>query len=71
MTVTDDLSGEMLMDSIPLMSGMYPSGNLLEQFGYLKIGSCCMVKTDPDIAPDDADDNTLGTGFALCWDDTL
>jgi hypothetical protein len=71
MGLTDYATGEILVDCIPLMTGVYPAGNLLEQFGYLNIGSCCVVKIDPDCPLEHPDDKTLGTAFVMGWDDTL
>ena len=71
MTITDDLSGETLIANLPLIAGQYPSANLLEQYAYLRIGSACLVKTNPDNPDDMPNDTNLGTDFVLVWGDTL
>jgi hypothetical protein len=62
--------GTLLLDSIPLITGWYPGANLLGQFAYLQIGSLYILNegtTDLDYP----DQNTLGTGFAVLWSDTV
>lgn len=71
MTISDDITGKMLIDSLPLISGEYPSANLLEQYSYLNIGSAVIIKANPDIEIDCPDEKNLGTGFKLIWGDTL
>lgn len=70
MTLTDDITGKMLIDSIPLISGVYPSANLLEQYTYLNIGSAVLVKVNPDNPDVAPNGNNLGTDFKLIWGDT-
>ena len=70
LSVTDDLSGETLIDSLPLIAGVYPSANLLEQYNFLQIGSAVMVKTNPDNPSVIPDGFNLGTDFQLVWGDT-
>ena len=67
MMVTDDLRGIVLIDSIPLLSGIYPAANILEQYAYLNIGSAYIVKANPDITEDNPNAETLGSGFKLYW----
>jgi len=67
MTVIDDLTGTVLLDSIPFLPGRYPAGNILEQYDYLQIGSAFVVPVndiDKDRIPDDTD---LGKDFVLVW----
>jgi len=71
MSITDDLTGEMLISGLPLIAGQYPSANLLSQYTYLQIGSACMVKINPDNPDDMPNGNNLGTDFLLVWGDTL
>jgi hypothetical protein len=70
LSLTDDVSGEVLIDSLPLISGVYPSANLLDQYNFLKIGSAVMVKTNPDNPAVMPDGYNLGTEFQLVWGDT-
>lgn len=69
MTVSDSQSNK-LVDSIPLITGDYPSGNILEQYAYLGIGSAFVIKTG-GTAADYPGSDQLGTDFALVWSDTL
>jgi hypothetical protein len=59
-----------LLDSIPLVPGNYPADNILEQYGYLGIGSAFIVKSS-NVAADYPSDTTLGTDFLLVWGDTI
>ena len=62
-------SGVLLLDAVPMITGWYPSANLLAQYEYLQIGSAYIVNvgsTDSDY-PGQTD---LGTNFILIWDDT-
>jgi hypothetical protein len=68
MSITNS-SGTLLLDSIPLITGVYPAANLLEQYSYLSIGSAYILKTTSTTL-DYPDDSTLGTDFVLVWSDT-
>lgn len=61
--------GIVLMDSMPLFNGTYPSANLLKQHSYLNIGSAYIVKTGK-LDADSPSDSTLGAQFVLVWSDT-
>lgn len=64
-----DSNNNLLLDSLPLITGWYPAGNILAQYGYLKIGSAFVLNegnSDSDY-PGRAD---LGTNFVLLWGDT-
>jgi hypothetical protein len=63
-----DASGNMLLDSIPLLTGEWPAANLLAQYGYLKIGSAFVISNGAPI--DYPDSTTLGNQFELWWGDT-
>lgn len=64
-----DRYGNVLVDSLPLITGAYPAANLLQQHRYLAIGSLYLVNASgvnqgwPDAA-------NLGSDFLLLWDDT-
>jgi hypothetical protein len=61
--------GDLLLDSIPLVTGWYPAANLLAQAGYLAIGSAYILNQgDGDSDYPGIDD--LGTDFVLLWGDT-
>lgn len=68
MKVTDLSTGTVLLDSMPLLCGLYPASNLLGQYAYLGIGSAYVIKAS-DIAADSPDDTNLGTDFFLVWSD--
>jgi hypothetical protein len=61
-------SGAVILDSIPLVTGNAPAGNLLGQFEYLGIGGATVVNAGQVILdyPDNAD---LGTDFLMLWYD--
>lgn len=62
-------SGVLLLDSIPLITGWYPAGNILAQYGYLAIGSAFLINQGTSES-DYPGRNDLGTNFQLLWDDT-
>lgn len=64
-----DSSGDLLVDSIPLVTGWYPGANLLAQYGYLKIGSAYILNNGTS-GSDYPGQTDLGTGFSLLWGDT-
>lgn len=68
MSVFDALNN-LLVDSIPLITGWYPAANLLSQHIYLQIGSAYIINagTSESDYPGISD---LGTAFTLVWDDT-
>ena len=63
-----NVQGVVLVDSIPLVTGFYPAGNLLAQYGYLQIGSAYILNTGNN----DGDYPTINnlTSFSLLWGDT-
>ncbi|MDU5080226.1 hypothetical protein [uncultured Tissierella sp.] len=71
MTVADALTDEILIDSVPLLTGQYPAANLLEQYSYLRIGSAVMVNTSTIDLSDEPNDKNLGTDYILVWGDTI
>ena len=64
-----DVQGNLLVDSLPLITGWYPGGNLLAQFGYLKIGSA-FILNEGSSAADYPTLDTLGSAFVLLWGNT-
>lgn len=64
-----DRSDNLLVDSIPMITGVYPAANLLQQHAYLKIGSAFVINAS-GVAADWPDSTNLGTDFCLVWDDT-
>ncbi len=71
LTIKDGVTGNTLIDAIPLLVGQYPAANLLEQYSYMKLGSAVLV-SQGDL-PEDAnpDDTNLGADFFLVWGDTI
>lgn len=68
MTVKDR-SGNLLVDSVPFVSGQYPGGNILAPYSYLKIGSAFVINTS-GVQQDFPDKTNLGVDFNVVWDDT-
>jgi len=57
-----------LIASLPLVTGYYPSANILAQYGYLKIGSAYILNTGN--ASSDYPGAANLTNFSLLWGDT-
>jgi len=68
MTIFDSAQN-LLLDSIPLITGWYPGANILAQYAYLAIGSAFILNEGNSLS-DYPGRNDLGTSFALLWDDT-
>jgi hypothetical protein len=64
-----DTNGNLLLDCLPMTTGRYPAGNILQQHGSLGIGSAYMVDISGS-GIDYPDATNLGTAFLLLWDDT-
>lgn len=69
MTV-EDQNGNLILDSIPLVTGNDPACNILKQFSYLEIGSCFVINQSGSNVPNLPDNNTLGSSFVCIWGDT-
>lgn len=65
----DDVNGNALVASVPLITGMYPSANLLAQYQYLQIGSAYLLNTG-NAPADYPGPNNLGQ-FSLLWGDNV
>ena len=63
------LSGNLLLDSIPLVTGNWPAANLLAQFQYLGIGSVYVLNVSGPLSIDYPDNTDLGSDFQLLWGD--
>lgn len=70
MTIIDGASRETLIDAIPIIAGLYPAANLLEQFAYMKLGSAVVVHQG-ELPEHNPDDTNLGTEYFLVWGDTI
>lgn len=64
-----DANQNPLLVSIPMITGYYPAGNLLQQYAYLRIGSAYMINAS-GTTKDSPDSTNLGSDFVLLWDDT-
>ena len=68
MTIANPSTGAILLDSLPLITGEYPAGNILRQYSYLGIGSAYVLNMGSSL--DYPDDSELGNSFVLAWGDT-
>ena len=64
-----DQFGNPLLDSCPLVTGDEGAANLLEQHGYLRIGSIFVINVS-GVSQDLPGIGNLGVDFALLWDDS-
>lgn len=64
-----DSSGNLIIDSVPMVCGTYPAANLLEQQRYLAIGSWYIVNVG-NSSLDFPDATCLGSDFQLWVGDT-
>ncbi len=64
-----DSNGNLLVDGVPLITGYYPSANLLAQYQYLRIGSAYLLNTG-NAPADYPSQYTLGL-FSLLWGDNV
>jgi hypothetical protein len=70
MTIKEAVTGNIILDCIPLVTGDYPAANLLEQYSYLSIGSVAILNMS-GVTMENPDKTNLGTDFVLWWGDTL
>lgn len=70
-TMTDLDKGEIVLDSIPLVSGEDASYNILRKLGYLLIGTAYLVPAVAEPTTDYPVTNNLEEEFALIWDDNV
>lgn len=68
MTISDALN-DLLLDSVPLITGWYPAANILAQYGYLAIGSAYILNSGNSNSDYPGIDD-LGSAFVLLWGDT-
>ncbi|QDX92073.1 hypothetical protein EEL30_06635 [Brevibacillus laterosporus] len=69
MSITDHETGKLLVDALPLLPGEYPTANLLESHGYLKIGSAVVVSANGDNSAPTFD--SLGKDHLVVWSDDV
>ena len=65
-----DSSGDILLDSVPLITGNNPAGNILGQFAYMGLGSAFIISASSLNTQDYPGLATLGTAFVLVWSNT-
>jgi hypothetical protein len=70
MSVTDTKTNALLLDAVPMVTGEYPSADLLSQYEYLGIGSATIMPTS-SLTTDIPDFSNLGTDYLLVWGDTV
>jgi hypothetical protein len=63
-----DAITNLLIASVPLVTGWYPAANMLSQYGYLKIGSAYLLNTANAETDYPGPDNL--PQFSLLWGDT-
>ena len=65
-----DVSGNLLLSSLPMITGDWPAANILAQYGYLLIGSAFLINVG-QVSDDYPNSTELGNSFSLLWDDTV
>jgi hypothetical protein len=71
MSITEMPRKTLLVDSVPLVTGLYPAGDLLRQYGYLEIGSAYIVPASDGLIRGIPDFDNLGVDYFLYWNDTV
>ncbi|MGD8188575.1 phage baseplate plug family protein [Brevibacillus ginsengisoli] len=69
MSIADHDTGTLLIDALPLLSGEYPSANLLGQYSYLGIGSAVLISKSGDNSMPTFE--SLGREHLIAWGDNL
>lgn len=64
-----DVNNNLLLASVPLITGVYPAANLLAQYQYLRVGSAYLLNTG-NAALDYPGADTLSL-FSLLWGDNV
>ena len=67
MTIAD-INNNVIVDSIPFVTGVVPGGNLLGQYAYLDIGAAYILNASGVASPNYPGSTDLGTDFVLLWD---
>lgn len=66
-----DSDSNILLSDIPLLTGVWPSANVLAQYQYMNIGSAYVLKNTNDLSRDYPNSLDLGTDFLLLWSDNV
>ncbi len=69
MDVSDGRTWEMLIAGVPLLTGEYPSADLMKQFKHLGLGTALIVRNTDAVEHDIPDLTDLGSDFLLIWGD--
>jgi hypothetical protein len=70
LTIADTLNN-ILVDSIPMLTGTWPAANLLKQYQYLQIGSIYIVNNTNNPTTDYPNSTNLGSDFIMIWGDNV
>lgn len=64
-----NVQGQLLIASVPFLTGLYPASNLLAQYQYLRIGSAFLLNTGNSTTDYP---NSLNLNlYTLVWDDNV
>ena len=63
-----DAQGNLVLAGVPLITGSFPAANVLQQYGYLSIGSAYLINASAD-EQDYPGSSNLGTDYQLWWGD--
>ena len=67
-----DVNNVILISSVPLLTGTFPSANILGQFQYMQIGSAYILNvSNGGTSLDYPNGQDLGTDFILLWGDNV
>jgi hypothetical protein len=66
-----DIDNNPLITDVPLLTGEYPSANLLNQYQYMLIGSAYIFDVGSIIDDDYPNSQELGIQFVLVWGDNV
>ena len=64
-----DVNGNLLIASVPLITGLYPAANVLAQYQYLQIGSAYLLNTSGVVT--DYPNATNLNAYTLVWGDNV
>lgn len=71
MRVTDGQTGSVLLDSVPLVTGLAPSENLLSPYEHMGIGEAILMPVTEKAADGMPDVGSFGQDYLLLWGDGL
>jgi hypothetical protein len=65
-----DVNGNIILDSVALVTGNAPAGNILGQYAYMGLGSAYVVNASSVGVPNFPNSQDLGSDYVLIWGDT-